>query len=188
MDLEKKEDTPNINDMNFDNITRCPDCNLISSLKFYYKEGKPNINYCCENNHNGDILLDNYIKKYNDHSLLKEKCQDCNKNQNEIQGEFYYCYICKKFICIQCLLKHPNNGKHNAINFKRYDSTCNNHYNLFSFYCLDCKKNICIYCKPKHESHKLVDLSQFNYTEESKSKLEDKIKNIEKKNRRFRYY
>ena len=24
-----------------DNIPRCPECNLISSLKLYYKEGKP---------------------------------------------------------------------------------------------------------------------------------------------------
>ena len=43
MDLEKREETQNINNIAFDNITRCPDCNLISSLKFYYKEGKPNI-------------------------------------------------------------------------------------------------------------------------------------------------
>jgi len=181
MDLERREETPNINNMDFDNITRCPDCNLISSLKFDYKEGKPFINYCCENNHNGDILLDDYVKKYNNHSLLKEKCQDCNKNQNEVQGEFYYCQICKKFICYKCLLNHPSYGKHNVINIRRYDSTCKNHYNLFSFYCSDCKNNICIYCKPKHKSHKLIDLSEFNYSDESKSKLEDKIKNIEKK-------
>ena len=181
MDLERREETPNINNMNFDNITRCPDCNLISSLKFYYKEGKPVINYCCENNHSGDILLDEYLKKYNNHSLLKEKCQDCNKNQNEAQGEFYYCQICKKFICDQCLLNHPSYEKHNAINIRRYDSTCKNHYNSFSFYCSDCKKNICLYCKPEHKSHKLTELSEFNYSDESKSKLEDKIKNIEKK-------
>ena len=78
-------------------------------------------------------------------------------------------------------LNHPNNGKHNSINFKRYDSNCKYHYNLFSFYCSDCKKNICIYCIQKHESHKIINLSKFNYSDESKSKLEDKIKNIEKK-------
>ena len=139
------------------------------------------VKFYCENNHNGDILLDEYLKKYNNHSLLKEKCQDCNKNQNEVKGDLYYCHSCNKFICIPCLFNHPNNGKHYVINFKRYDSNCKYHYNYFSFYCSDCKKNICIYCKPKHESHKLIDLSKFNYSDESKSKLEDKIKNIEKK-------
>ena len=103
MDLEKREVTQNISKMNFGNITRCPDCNLIASLKFYYKKGKPFINYSCENNHSEDILLDEYIKIYNNHSLLKEKCQDCNKNQNEVKGDYLYCHICNKFICISCL-------------------------------------------------------------------------------------
>ena len=147
----------------------------------YYKEGKPSINYYCENNHNGKILLEEYMKKYNNYSLLKEKCQDCNKNQNEVKGDYLFCTKCNKFLCSLCFVNHPNNGKHNIINFKRYDSTCKNHYNLFSFYCSDCKNNICIYCKQKHKSHKLIDLFEFNYSDESKSTLEDKIKNIEKK-------
>ena len=41
MDLEKRQEITNINNMTFDNITRCPNCNLISSLKLLYKEGKP---------------------------------------------------------------------------------------------------------------------------------------------------
>ena len=105
MDLEKREETQNINNMAFDNITRCPDCNLISSLNSYYKEGKPAIKYYCENNHSGNILLEEYLKKYNNHSLLKGKCQDCNKNQNEAKGDLYYCHSCNKFICIPCLFK-----------------------------------------------------------------------------------
>ena len=104
MDLEKKQETANINNMTFDSITRCPDCNLISSLKLLYKEGKPIINYSCENNHSGEMLLEEYIKKYNSHSLLKEKCQDCNKNQNEVKGEYIYCYTCNKFLCNPCSL------------------------------------------------------------------------------------
>ena len=43
------------------------------------------------------------------------------------------------------------------------------------------KKNLCNYCKPQHKGHGLVDLSEFNYKEESKNKLEEQIKNIEKK-------
>ena len=84
--IYKKEEIPFIN--NVDDIPRCPECNLITSLKLYYKEGKPLINYFCENNHKGDISLEEYMNKYNNHSLLKQKCEECNKNQNEIKGDF----------------------------------------------------------------------------------------------------
>ena len=51
--IPKKEIAPKFNKV--DNIPRCIECNLISSLKLNYKEGKPLINYYCENNHKGDI-------------------------------------------------------------------------------------------------------------------------------------
>ena len=55
------------------------------------------INYICENNHKGNISLDEYINKYNYHSLIKQKCEDCNKNQNEVKGDYLYCSKCYKF-------------------------------------------------------------------------------------------
>ena len=134
MGLTKNEQTLNNNNMNYDNITRCPDCNLISSLN----------------------LLEEYMKKYNNYSLLKEKCQECNKYQNEVKGDYLYCCKCNKLLCYLCNLNHPNNDKHNTINFKRYDSLCKIHSNFFYCYCSKCKKNICIYCKPSHESHDLT--------------------------------
>ena len=102
-----------------DNISRCPDCNLISSLKLYYKGGKPIINYYCENNHIGDISLEEYLQKYNNHSLSKQKCEECNKNQKEIIDEYFNYCICNKFLCHSCILNHLNNGKHNSFNCKR---------------------------------------------------------------------
>ena len=176
-DINSKEETLT----NLDNIPRCPECNLISSLNLIYKENKPIINYCCENNHKGDIALSEYMQKYNNHSLLKQKCEDCNKNQNEVKGDYFYCCKCNKFLCIQCLVKHSNKGNHNTINYHRYDSFCKIHSNSFDFYCKKCKKNLCIYCYPLHKSHELINLSDFIYNEESKKKLEDDIKNIEKK-------
>ena len=127
--IHKKENTPIIN--NLDNIPRCLECNLISSLKLYYKEGKPTINYFCENNHKGDISLEEYMNKYNNHSLLKQKCEECNKNQNEVKADYLYCSNCDKFICNLCFINHPDNEKHNTINFKRYDSFCKVHSNFF---------------------------------------------------------
>ena len=170
-----------LNNMILDIIPRCPDCNLISSLNLYYKEGKPIIHYNCENNHNGDISLEEYLQKYNNHSLLKQKCEVCYKTQNEIKDNYFYYCKCNKFLCHSCILTHPNNEKHNEINIKRYDSFCKIHSNFFSFYCIECKRNICIYCKPQHKSHDTIDLSDFKYFKESKNKIEEQIKSIEKK-------
>ena len=83
--LPIKEQTQLFNGL--DNIPRCPECNLISTLKIYYKSGKPFINYYCENNHKGEISLDEYMKKYNNYSLIKHKCEDCNKIQNKVKGK-----------------------------------------------------------------------------------------------------
>ena len=176
INLEEQAASPGI-----DNITRCPECNLISSLNLNYQGGKPMINYLCENNHKGNISLDEYLQKYNTHSLSKQKCEECNKAQNEAKGDYFYCSLCKKFLCYSCLLKHPNNGKHNTINYNRYDSYCKTHSNSFCSYCTKCKKNICVYCDLEHESHEKINLSKFNYKEESKKKLEEDIKKIEKK-------
>ena len=167
--------------LEIDNIPRCPECNLISSLKLNYKDGKSSINYSCENNHNGDISLEEYLQKYNNHSLLKQKCEECNKKQNEVKGDYFYCYKCNKFLCSLCNINHPNSKNHNSINYNKYDSFCKTHCNSFCFYCKKCKINICIYCKPKHESHDIIDLSKFNYNEEAKKKVIENIKNIEKK-------
>ena len=89
-----------------ENILRCPECNLISALKLNHKEGKPIINYACENSHKGDISLDEYMQKYNNHSLLKQKCDICNKNQNEVKGDRSYCIKCTKFLCSLCNINH----------------------------------------------------------------------------------
>ena len=38
--MDKRIDKYNQILNSFDNIPRCPECNLISALKLYYKEGK----------------------------------------------------------------------------------------------------------------------------------------------------
>ena len=177
--IKAKEQNHSFYDLH--NIPRCPECNLISSLKLYYKEGKPIINYYCENFHRGAISLQDYLNEYNNHSLLKQKCQECYKNQKEVQTDFFYCYKCNKFICHSCILNHPTKEKHNVINIERFDSFCKIHCNSFYSYCIKCKKNICVYCYPEHESHELINLSKYNYNKETKNELEEEIEFIEKK-------
>ncbi len=65
------------------------------------------------------------------------------------------------------------------MSLKKYDSLCKIHSNLYDFYCIQCKKNLCIYCQKEHKNHNLINLLEFNYSEESKNKLEEEIKNIE---------
>jgi hypothetical protein len=184
--MEKIKNTPNeaaptINKFSADDIPRCPDCNLICSLQLNYNEGKHIINFECENGHKGNIILQDYILKYNKFALSKEKCAECGKTTKEIKEDFFYCSKCNKFLCYLCVKNHPYGDKHNILIYQRYDSLCKTHSNLFCCYCLKCKKNLCIYCKPNHEFHNLIDLSKFNYSEESKKKLEEEMNNIENK-------
>ena len=68
-----EEQTQLFNDI--DNIPRCVEYNIISSLKLFYKEGKPIVNYNCENIHKGNIPIEEYMNKYNNNSLSKQKCE-----------------------------------------------------------------------------------------------------------------
>ena len=97
------------------------------------------IDYECENKHKGNISLKEYMNNFNKFSLSKEKCKDCEKNQKEVKEDFFYCSKCNKFICYSCLTNHSNGDKHNSINFKRYDSLCKIHSNLYCCYCIKCK-------------------------------------------------
>ena len=181
--MEEKKETNNQeslnNDLTQDDILRCPNCNLICFLYLKYKKEQPIIEFKCENGHNGDILLINYMKDYNKFSLSQEKCKECGKNQNEIKVDYVYCYNCCKFICNLCILNHLTKNKHKIIDFQKFDSLCKLHFNTFSWFCDDCQKNICCYCKPTHKNHNLVDLIEIDFTEELKKKLKEEMKDLE---------
>ena len=164
-------------------ITRYPEWNLIVSLSIYYKEITPYVNYYCENNHKGEISLEQYLEKINNYSLSKEKCSECNKIQSEANGNgnFSYCCKCNKFIYHSCIINHPNNDGHNITNINRYDALCKLHSNYYAFYCNKCQKNLCIYCKNENDSHDIIDLIQYKNSYGTINKLDEKIKNIEKK-------
>ena len=57
------------------------------------------------------------------------------------------------------------------------------HSNYFSFYCKKCQKNLRIYCNTEHKYHYVINLTEFNHSEEPKNKPEETIKNIEKKSK-----
>ena len=79
-----------------DDITRCVECNLICLLKLNYKEGKPLINYECENGHKGNILL----KDYNTINFQFQKKNIHMKKVKKVINIFLFFKIYKIFIQI----------------------------------------------------------------------------------------
>ena len=162
-----------------DDIPRCPECKLICSLILKYKEEKPIIDYNCENGHKGSLLLNEYMKK-SKFSIFKQICEECGKKQEQIKKEFIYCSKCDKILCNSCFNNHSDGDQHNFLFLKKFDSSCKNHSNIFCSYCINCQKNLCIICKKEHNNHKLTDLSDFDFSQKSKFKLENQLKNLEK--------
>ena len=177
MENSSKNEAAPLSQLVYNDITRCPKCNLICSLSL--SDNPSIINYNCENNHNGLIEIHNYLIECKNYALSKELCKDCGKNQNEIKGEFMYCSTCKKFICPNCIINHSSNEDHFSININRYDSLCIKHSYLFYSYCVNCKKNMCPYCLELHdENHKIINLSQFKFPEKNKTEFIKVIDNL----------
>ena len=177
--INENEAAPIIYNFNPDNILRCPECSLICSLKLnYLKDGQSKILYNCERNHSGNKPLKNYLDNNINNALSKKKCNECQKNINQINGDFFYCSKCDYFLCNLCQIKHPNGDKHNVINYKKYDTICKKHGNTFSFYCNDCKNNICIFCQGEHKNHNIKNLFDVNFSDEEKRNIKNKMNEI----------
>ena len=162
----------NINScLSFDNVTRCPKCNLICSLEIT-ADNNTLINYACENKHEGKIELKEYMNEYRNYSISKQLCNDCGISQKDKTGEFMYCSNCNTFICYGCTSKHRG---HEKFSIDKYDSLCQRHFNLFSSYCNDCKVNLCIYCTDEHKDHSIINLTELQHSNDFQKKIEKDI-------------
>ena len=176
--MEKYETKTNESqNFNFDDITRCPKCNLICLLTLIKENNKYYINYYCNNKHEGKIELKEYMNEYKNYSISKELCKDCGISQKDKNGEFMYCSNCNKFICYDCIKKHK---EHNLFSIDKYDSLCKKHYNLYSSYCNNCKINLCPYCINEHQTHNIIYLTELKYSEDTKINLINDINNLKK--------
>ena len=182
--MSKKISTESSYKLTPDDVTRCPECNLICSLnlRFNKENNKLNIYYKCDNLHNGFINIKEYVEHYNEKSITKEKCNECQKYIKEIKGNCFYCSTCYIFLCNLCQEKHPNqNDHHDLINYIRYDALCKEHSNLYNCYCENCDKNMCIYCQGIHEkniNHKIIHLFDYIFDKEEKNSFLKEIENI----------
>ena len=166
-----------LSNFNFDDITRCPKCNLICLLTLIKENNKFYINYCCDNKHEGKIELKEYMNEYKNYSISKELCKDCGISQKDKNEEFMYCSNCNKFICYDCIKKHKG---HNLFSIDKYDSLCKKHFYIYSFYCFDCQKNICPLCYKEHEKHDIIYLTELKCSEDTKINLINDINNLKK--------
>ena len=176
--MEKYETKTNKSqNFNFDDITRCPKCNLICLLTLIKENNKYYINYYCDNKHEGKIELKEYMNEYKNYSISKELCKDCGISQKDKNEEFMYCSNCNKFICYDCIKKHKG---HNLFSIDKYDSLCKKHFYIYSFYCFDCQKNICPLCYKEHEKHDIIYLTELKCSEDTKINLINDINNLKK--------
>ncbi len=136
----------------------CPKCSCIPELKNVHTDNGI-LEFRCINH--GEILIkvDEYLKSMIDSkTYLKERCDICNKLQNDYRGDiFQYCYDCKKTFCANDALNHKIKLKsHNKmIPINEKAGRCLEHFDEpYTDYCLDCKENICN--KTNHKNHNVV--------------------------------
>ena len=78
---------------------------------------------------------------------------------------FYYCYVCKKDFCKECLNNrevHPNSHYYIKVNEK--NNKCLNHYGEeVTQFCTDCEENICEKGREiNHRGHNIINWYRFN--------------------------
>ena len=105
------------------------------------------------------------------------KCATCPKIQEKfLEEKFYFCYICKKIFCKECINKHDK--FHFIVKFNEKDIYCDLHNDFFFFYCKKCKKNMCRKC-PKCKCEKGPEKLMINFSKK------DDIEYLKKKKKRI---
>ena len=131
----------------------CPECkeNILIKINDY----KITL-YECKNGHK---IEDIFLKEYENMQkidITKVICNECYKNNRNINEELYVCNECRINLCPLCRLKHDSN--HNIINYNYKYHTCKKHNDKYIKYCKECKENFCFICINEHKDHNILDL------------------------------
>ena len=165
------------NDEIISNNFRCSICGSIPIIKLKNLSNSIKIIYTCENNHEGEKDIENYLLDLNN-SINTIKCKLCQKNNAS-----FYSLSSKQLICKECEKKKENDTiKINDIGIKS-----KKHNESIFGYCNDCKQKLCNYCEG-HKKHNITILSSImlqkndinnfiNLINQNKEKLK-KIQNI----------
>ncbi len=165
MEKLNNNNNQNVSSFGFGDIKRCLNCFKIPLIELIERNNEYFIKYKCENNHKGEISLEEYFKN-DKHKLNKLNCEECNQNQENNFYSLNYCINCQKILCHNCIKNHLEK-EHQYTSLSRYDSTCLEHNSTYSNYCYDCEKNICYLCLNQHQNHKMISLSKFIMTEDN---------------------
>ena len=170
----------------------CPVCYENIKLKF---EDYIVILYECKNDHDTDLLFDQFDSSQNI-DLSKIICQNCkiNNKANVHDNLFYKCNTCNLNLCPLCYSNHDKT--HDIINYDERNYKCEEHNKSYKSYCKDCKKNLCVVCEEKnHEKHSILDYKKLisqkgdlkvflKHLKKKKNKLKNQISDmIEKLNK-----
>ena len=100
-----------------------------------------------------EIAINEYLN-----NKINNTCNICNQNIND-NAMLYYCYECKKIICIECKKTHIN--EHELIIINEFNIRCQLHYNKkYIYYCHNCTSNLCEECHRVHDNnHNIFPLS-----------------------------
>lgn len=145
-------------------------------------------NSCYNNLFRCKLCYDIMIIKLNNNNNIEVKCQNCDKQYEEIneidalktfytkifciqckEQIFLYkqnfkCVTCKNLVCLNCKIKHFHECfSLNYINLFEVGYKCELHNKFYTDYCFACKKNLCEYCKQVH-FHKITEMPNINNT------------------------
>ena len=131
----------------------CPECkeNILINIKHY----KINL-FDCKNGHKIENILFNECDNLQKIDISKIICNQCYKNNININEELYICNECNINLCPLCKFKH--NNTHNIINFKDKNYICKKGNDRFIKYCKECKENICSKCITEHKNHNMIEI------------------------------
>ena len=97
----------------------------------------------CGNKHNGEFLLENFMKTQKNIN----KCSFCSKKLNKSNGKLYYCLLCTKELCDEHKSQHDENHRSKIIDEEKKVNYCEIHYQKYLCYCSKCERNLCKECK-----------------------------------------
>ena len=155
----------------------CPECLQNALFEIKNKDNKIYIKYKCRKEHNGEILIEDFLKaqKYSINNLC---CYNCGNLYN-----LFYCFECENSYCIFCESKHKETNHKKIFKKEDYNQICPKHLKYYRVFCETCKLLLCEECPSFHIKHDLT--KQSIYYKDELNKIKNEINKIEKERNRF---
>ena len=106
----------------------CPECFQKTLLGIKNEDNKIYIKYKCRKDHNGEILIEDFLKtqKYSINNLC---CYYCGNIK-----DIYYCFECENSYCKNCESKHKEKNHNKIFKKEEYNKICPKHLKYYRLY------------------------------------------------------